>query len=64
VTESINIIDNYSLETPIYSEQIKKVPVASFMNPLGTILFGNNISKESADYDKRLKLEIFYTKPD
>jgi hypothetical protein len=63
VTESINITDNYSLETPV-SDQIKKIPVASVMNPLGTILFGNNIPEGSADYDKRLKLEIHYTKPD
>ena len=39
------------------------MPKPSVMNPLGTVLFGTNIPLGSADYDKRLKLEIFYTKP-
>jgi hypothetical protein len=30
------------------------------MNPLGTILFGG---KSTVPVDKRLKLEIYYTKP-
>ena len=34
------------------------VPVSSVMNPLGTVLYGNNTSD-----DKKLKLEILYTKP-
>lgn len=34
-------------------------PEASVMNPLGTILYGSNAS----DPEKRLKLEIYYTKP-
>ena len=38
-------------------------PKASVMNPLGTILFGNNIPKVDPNYEKRLKLEIYYTKP-
>jgi hypothetical protein len=40
-----------------------QAPKASVMNPLGTILFGTNIPIGSANYDKRLKLEIYYTKP-
>lgn len=35
----------------------KDLPVAATFTPLGTVLFGNNIS----DPDKRLKLEVFYT---
>lgn len=34
------------------------VPVSSVMSPLGTVLYGNNTSD-----DKKLKLEIIYTKP-
>jgi hypothetical protein len=33
------------------------------MNPLGTVLFGNNIPRVDPNYAKRLKLEIYYTKP-
>ena len=37
-----------------------KVPKASVMNPLGTVLYG---SHSSVPLDKRLKLQIYYTKP-
>jgi len=39
----------------------KYFPVMSVVNPLGTILYGSN---PSVPDDKRLKLEIYYTKPD
>ncbi len=42
---------------------MKFVPNASIMNPLGTVLYGNNFAPTDADYAKRLKLEIWYTKP-
>ncbi len=45
-------------ENPFY---IKKTPQASVMNPLGTVLYGSN---PAVPADKRLKLEIFYTKPE
>jgi len=64
VTESINITSNSNLQTPVFSGQIKKIPTASVMNPLGTILYGNNIQEGEMGYDKRLQLEIHYTKPD
>jgi hypothetical protein len=38
-------------------------PSAAVYNPLGTVLFGNNIPSTDPNYAKRLKLEIFYTKP-
>ncbi len=38
----------------------QSIPIASNITPLGTILFGSNVS--AADLDKKLKLEIFYTK--
>lgn len=61
VTESIDIISNSWLKSS--QGEIKKIPGASVMNPLGTVLFGNNIPEGDADYNKRLKLEIYYTKP-
>jgi hypothetical protein len=58
VTESIDIANSFKLKTP--STFISKAPKASVMNPLGTILYGSTAAV--AD-DKRLKLEIYYTKP-
>jgi hypothetical protein len=60
VTESIAIVDNYETKNQTASG-LKKVPLASVLNPLGTVLYG---SKSSVPLDKRLKLEIYYTKPD
>lgn len=37
-----------------------KVPMASVMNPLGAIVYGNNV--EEIDMAKKLKFEIYYTK--
>ncbi|WP_348823664.1 DUF4270 domain-containing protein [Flavobacterium aestuarii] len=37
-----------------------KVPMASVMNPLGAIVYGNNV--EEIDKAKKLKFEIYYTK--
>ena len=38
------------------------LPVMNAINPLGTILFGNNVPLENED--KKLKLQIFYTEID
>ena len=58
VTEDINLVTSNYLKTP--NSFTSQVPKASVMNPLGTILWGG---KSSVPADKRLKLEIFYTKP-
>ena len=67
VTESIAVSTNAQLRTP-YSVfnpipgdflNVRFVPTGSIMNPLGTILYG---SHSSVPEDKRLKLEIYYTK--
>ena len=58
VTEDINTIASYKMKTP--NAFISQAPKASVMNPLGTILYGGN---SSVPEEKRLKLEIFYTKP-
>lgn len=58
VTEDIKIANSNKLKTPTIA--ISQAPKASVMNPLGTILFGG---KSTVPVDKRLKLEIYYTKP-
>lgn len=45
---------------------ISQAPRASVMSPLGTVLYGSNIpfsEEKDSDYSKRLRLEIYYTKP-
>ncbi|MBL7887768.1 MAG: DUF4270 domain-containing protein [Flavobacterium sp.] len=66
VTESINDTRNAKLKNPFtaFGTEVKYIPAMSVANPLGTILWGNNIPVSSDDYEKRLKFEIFYTKPD
>lgn len=59
VTEWIDVVVNSKLKTAI-SPQIKEVPMASVLNPLGTVLFGNTANVPE---DKKVKLEIYYTKP-
>lgn len=61
VTEDINKSNFYALRDK--SGFPLKAPMASVMNPLGTIVFGNNIPTDDKDYNKRLKFEIYYTKP-
>lgn len=68
ITESIGITANVKLRTPeMLSEKPNKplvrIPGASLLNPLGSVLFGNNIAPNDPNYEKRLKLEIYYTKP-
>lgn len=61
VTESISTTTVAALQTPITgSTEIKNIPVASVMNPLGTVLYGSGADDEN----KRLKLKIYYTKPE
>ncbi|QYJ69182.1 DUF4270 domain-containing protein [Flavobacterium litorale] len=62
VTENINVITNAALKTPFTTDglEVKTVPVSSVIHPFGTVLYGSN---STVPEDKRLKLEIFYTKP-
>jgi hypothetical protein len=57
VTEDINNSNSNKLKDQLGN--VKEVPTASVMNPLGTILYGSNSSDES----KKLKLEIYYSNP-
>jgi hypothetical protein len=58
VTEDINTKIFSDLRTP--SALFTKAPKASVMSPLGTILYGGTLTVPEA---KRLKMEIYYTKP-
>lgn len=59
VTESINNIAFSKLKTA--NANTVSAPSMSVANPLGTILYG---SHPSVPEDKRLKIQIYYTKPD
>ena len=64
VTEAIATVTSAKIKTPIISGiPIDRTPLSSVINPLGTVLFGNNIPVGDPNYAKRLKLEIYYTKP-
>ncbi|RXR24514.1 DUF4270 domain-containing protein [Flavobacterium stagni] len=63
VTENINNVNRAYLKVPftVGSKQAKYVPAMSVVNPLGTILYGSN---SNVPADKRIKLQVYYTKPD
>ena len=64
VSESIANTTNSQLKNATTGvNPFSKIPTASVINPLGTVLFGNNIPTVDPNYAKRLKLEIYYTKP-
>lgn len=67
VTESINNVDMVKLKTP--NAATNKAPKMSVLSPLGTVLYGTKSSASFPTIDinnkeNRLKLEIYYTKPD
>jgi len=49
-SQNLELRENYSLST---------IPISSAINPLGTVIYGPN--PESENFDKRLRLEIYYT---
>ena len=61
VTEDINNTAMNKLRLPLQpGTTLTKAPQASVMSPLGVVLHGAN---SSVPADKKLKLEIYYTKP-
>ncbi|WP_417369356.1 DUF4270 domain-containing protein [Flavobacterium beibuense] len=64
VTESISQISNAALRTPFTTgtTEVKSAPVSSVISPMGTVLYGSKAGANVPE-DKRLKLEIYYTKP-
>ncbi len=63
VTESIGEISNKKLKTTTLQNNISEIPTASILNPLGTILYGSDIPFGDPDFEKRIQLKIYYTKP-
>ena len=64
VTEAIATVTSAKLKTPTLTGiPVDRTPLSNVINPLGTVLFGNNIPVGDPNYAKRLKLEIYYTKP-
>jgi hypothetical protein len=62
VTENINSSALAKLRTP--NSNSKYAPSMSVLSQLGTILYGTNIPQAPGEpYKRRLKLEIYYTKP-
>jgi hypothetical protein len=62
VTELITATSNAKLFTAVTTpNDIKLAPLASVMNPLGTVIYGTSAN---VPIGKRLKLKIYYTKPD
>ncbi len=57
---SQNVLETDFQDTEnIQAPGIEKVPAASIVSPEGTVLYGNNTTS-----NKRLKLQIYYTKPE
>jgi len=67
VTDDINITANYRLKTPFTegsgatATEVKEIPYASIQGRFGTILYGSNVPEN--EQDKKIKLEIYYSKP-
>lgn len=76
VTNLIDVNSNVRLRTPLTENwpgstnpavntvNVTTVPFANAMNPFGVVLYGPNIPVGDPNYDKRLRLEIYYTKPE
>ena len=72
VTEDINVFTTTSkLKTPFTEgvantakfANVNMIPLSTVQHPFGTVLYGSNIPATDKYYDKRVKLEIYYTKP-
>ena len=63
LTLTTNIVNWNVANAKLPNEEID-LPVTSTVTPLGTVLYGSNLSTTDPNFDKRLKLEIFYTKAD
>ena len=56
VTSDITNAVNTELKS---TDELEYIPISTVINPLGTILYGPN--PEPINYDKRFRLELFYT---
>lgn len=57
-------IQNWNIADAQVESGESRIPTTSRVTPLGTILYGSNLQPTDPNFDKRLKLEIFYTKAD
>lgn len=57
-------IQNWNVANAKLPNREEDLPVASTVTPIGTVLYGSNLLATDPNYDKRLRLEIFYTKAD
>ena len=68
VTNAIDVNSNARLHNPFPETwgantlNVTTVPFANAMNPFGLVLYGPNIPVGDPNYDRRLRLEIYYTK--
>ena len=62
VTENINNVGLSKLRTA--NSNFSSAPTMSVLNPLGTILYGTGPTSSNLPEEKKLKLKIYYTKPD
>jgi hypothetical protein len=60
VSQNVSYVGFFDLETPLLEEGFEQLPGGTVVSPQGTALHGNL----SSDLDKRLKLELYYTKPE
>jgi hypothetical protein len=64
LTLTTNISTIGAAKAMLANDEERFIPVTSTLTPLGTVLFGSNIPATDPDFDKRLRLEISYTKVD
>ncbi|SIP96924.1 DUF4270 domain-containing protein [Maribacter ulvicola] len=57
-------IQNWSVADAKVDDGEERLATTSTITPLGTVLYGSNIEATEPNFDKRLKLEISYTKAD
>ena len=64
ITSNINNPNNIFLKDEIAPEKVDRLPIASVLSSIGTVLYGNNIpNTDTENYAKRVQLQIYYTKP-
>lgn len=61
VTENINNVGLSKLRTA--NSNFSSAPTMSVLNPLGTILYGTGTTSSNLPEGRKLKLKIYYTKP-
>lgn len=62
ITENINDVSSKDLKTPltIGTTKVSKVPESAVINPLNAVLYSNT---NEVPLDKKIKFQIYYTKP-